>query len=348
MLQKSIFPILAAALMGFAVIAGPALAQDRPVSDRPAPDRPVSNPDASVNPTASAVHEDQLFRELDRVTGRVSIPDRKAGTLEQPAGREWRELHQVTIPKYGAYGLLGMLVALALFYIVRGRVRLERGWSGIKVLRFNRIERFVHWFTATCFIILGLTGLNVVFGRTALLPLIGEANFSLVTQYGKYLHNFLGIPFTAGIVFMYLMWLWDNILVPSDWTWIKSGGGLVGKAHPRAKKFNFGQKLIFWSVVGIGGALSVTGLMLLFPFYEAGIAQMQGAQLIHSIGGLVLIAIIFAHIYIGTLGMEGAFDAMGTGKVDLNWAREHHSAWAENAQVVDDSRPPDGAAVPAE
>src|SRR5882762_2693196 len=165
MSPKSIFPLVAAVLMGLALTAGSALAQDRP----------VRNPDTSVNPTASAVHEDQLFRELDRVTGRVSIPDRKAGTLEQPAGREWRELHQVTIPKYGAYGLLGMLVALALFYIVRGRVRLERGWSGIKVLRFNRIERFVHWFTATCFIILGLTGLNVVFGRTALLPLIGEA-----------------------------------------------------------------------------------------------------------------------------------------------------------------------------
>ncbi len=338
MWPRSISHLLAAAMLGIAFTAGAANGQDRA----------VQNPDRSINPTASAVHEDQLFKELDRVTGRVSIPDRKAGTLEQPAGREWRELHQVTIPKYGAYVLLGMLVGLAAFYLLRGRVRLQRGWSGIKVLRFSSLERFVHWFTASCFIILGLTGLNVVFGRTTLLPLIGEENFATITQYGKYLHNFLGIPFAAGIVFMYVMWLWDNIPVPSDWTWIRQGGGLVGHGHPPAKKFNFGQKMIFWSVVGIGGVLSITGLMLLFPFYSAGIAQMQGAQLLHSVGGIVLIAIIFAHIYIGTLGMEGAFDAMGTGKVDLNWAREHHSTWADKAVVVEDENQAPPAAVPAE
>lgn len=332
------FSLISAIAFAFALwLTGQGLAQDAKNS--------------SVNPTASSVKEDQLFRELDRVTGRISIPDQKAATLEQPEGREWRQLHQTTIPKYGAYVLLGMLAVIILFYLLRGRITLERGWSGIKVLRFNSFERFVHWFTATCFVILGLTGLNVVFGRALILPYIGEQNFAAMTQYGKYLHNFLGIPFALGILAMYLMWLWDNLPSTTDLRWIASGGGLFGKRHaPPSKKFNFGQKVIFWSVILIGGAISITGFLLLFPFYGTGISQMQGAQLIHSIGAIILVAIIFAHIYIGTLGMEGAFEAMGSGTVDLNWAREHHSLWAEHAQVVDDHQkaPSSGAPMPAE
>ena len=296
----------------------------------------------SVNPSASAVQEQQLLRELDRVTGRVTIPDPRARTLIQPEGREWRQFQQTTLPTYGGYVLLGVLALLALFYLVRGKVRLESGQSGRTIVRFGGFSRFVHWLTAVSFIILALSGLNVVFGKTLLLPLIGENAFAAVSQWVKYAHNYLSVPFTVGLVFMLLIWIKDNLPSTLDLKWLAQGGGIIGNAHPPARKFNAGQKLIFWSVILIGGAIAVSGYLLMFPFYTTGIAGMQLAQIVHSIGGVVLIAVIFGHIYIGTVGMEGAFDAMGTGEVDVNWAKEHHSLWAEK-EVGKTSHP-----VPAE
>jgi formate dehydrogenase subunit gamma len=283
----------------------------------------------SVNPTANAVNEQQLLKELDRVTGRVTIPDRRAGTLIQPEGREWRQYHEMTLPTYGGYILLGMLAVLVVFYLVRGKVRLESGWSGRTITRFGGISRFVHWLTAVSFIILALSGLNVVFGRTLLLPLIGENAFAAFSQWAKYAHNYLSIPFTVGLVLMLLIWVKDNFPTATDFKWLAKGGGIIGNAHPPAGRFNAGQKLIFWSVILIGGLIAVTGFVLMFPFYANTIAGMQIAQVLHGVGGVLLIAVILAHIYIGTIGMEGAFDAMGSGEVDVNWAKEHHSLWAE-------------------
>jgi len=297
----------------------------------------------SVNPTADAVKEQQLLQELDRVTGRVSIPDQRAGTLIQPEGREWRQFHQVTLPTYGGYALLATLVVLILFYLVRGSVRIESGRSGRTILRFGSFSRFVHWMTAISFIILALTGLNVVFGRTWLPPLIGEDAFAAFSQWAKYAHNYLSVPFTVGIVFMLLIWVKDNLPRAIDFKWLAQGGGIIGNAHPAAEKFNAGQKLIFWAVILIGGVIAASGYLLMFPFYTTNIAGMQLGQVVHSIAGVVLIAVIFAHIYIGTIGMEGAFEAMGSGEVDVNWAKEHHSLWVEKEIGDSSSR-----AVPAE
>jgi formate dehydrogenase subunit gamma len=283
----------------------------------------------SVNPTASSVQEQQLLRELDRVTGRVTIPDGRARTLIQPEGREWREFHEATLPTYGGYVLLGMLAVIAVFFLIRGRIRIEGGRAGRTIKRFGGFPRFVHWLTAMSFIILALSGLNVVFGKTLLLPLVGEGAFAAFSQWAKYAHNYLSVPFTVGLVFMLLMWIGQNLPSAADLKWIAQGGGLVGSAHPPAEKFNAGQKLIFWAVILIGGAIAVSGYFLMFPFYAATIEGMQLAQVVHSIGGVVLIAVIFGHIYIGSVGMEGAFDAMSKGDVDVNWAKEHHSLWAE-------------------
>src|SRR6516165_1859269 len=135
------------------------------------------NPDSSVNPTASSVKEDQLLNELNRISGRCTIPDQKACTVEQPAGRDWRHFHEVTLRWIGAIAILGMLALLVLFYLMRGMVRLENGRSGRTIVRFNAFERFIHWMTATCFVILAITGLNITFGRKLLLPLMSPDAF---------------------------------------------------------------------------------------------------------------------------------------------------------------------------
>ena len=154
----------------------------------------------SVNPQASAVKEDQLFQELNRISGRCTMPDQKACTIEQPAGRDWRHFHEVTLRWIGGLVIIGILAVLIVFYLWRGMVRIESGRSGRTIVRFNGFERFVHWMTATCFIILALSGLNITFGKPLLLPLIGPEPFTAWSQWAKYAHNYLSFPFTIGVI----------------------------------------------------------------------------------------------------------------------------------------------------
>jgi len=303
-----------------------------------------------VNPTASSVKEQQLLQELNRIQGRVSIPDQRSGVLEQPAGRDWREFRNVTLRWIGGIAIIGMLAVLVIFYLSRGMVRLESGRSGRSIVRFTAFERFVHWMTATCFIILAVSGLNITFGRPLLLPLIGFEAFSEWSQWAKYAHNYLSFPFPIGVVLIFLIWIAGNIPNKLDIDWLKRGGGMIGHDHPPAYRFNAGQKAIYWIVVVGGGAVAVTGYQLMFPFYLSGIEGMQIAQIVHSVVSVLFVAAMLAHIYIGTIGMEGAFEAMGSGTVDVNWAKEHHSLWLEeqNARTGPNEARSQPAATPAE
>jgi formate dehydrogenase subunit gamma len=242
-----------------------------------------------------------------------------------------------------------MLCLLVVFYLSRGQVKLESGFSGRKIVRFNGLERFVHWLTATCFLVLAISGLNVTFGKALLLPLVGPSAFSTWSEMAKYSHNFLSFPFTIGVILIFLMWIGSNIPNRIDVEWVKRGGGIVGHDHPPAGHFNAGQKVIYWIVVLGGGASAITGYLLLFPFYGTDISGMQLAQIVHSVVAMLFIAAMLGHIYIGTIGMEGAFEAMGEGTVDVNWAKEHHSLWLEEkARAANDGRRPTMAPGPAE
>jgi formate dehydrogenase subunit gamma len=286
-----------------------------------------------VNPRELSVQEEQLLEQLrsgDAVTGRVSIPNPQAGQLITPAGRDWSNLHRGTMFNITVGAIAGMVVLLVVFYLVKGRVRIEAGRSGRTMLRFNGLERFAHWLTAVTFVLLALTGLNLVLGRVLLLPLIGEGAFGTISAWAKLVHNFIAWPFMLGIVMIFSLWVRDNIPAKVDGEWLRNFGGFFKKGvHPPAWRFNAGQKMIFWSVVLGGTALSVTGIFLIFPELNASFTGWQWMQTIHGIVSAIMIAIILAHIYIGSVGMEGAFDAMGSGEVDLNWAREHHSLWVE-------------------
>src|SRR5262249_10404621 len=211
--------------------------------------------------------------------------------------------------------------------LVRGMVRIESGRSGRSIVRFNAFERFVHWMTATCFIVLALTGLNITFGKELLLPWLGPEAFTTWSQWAKYAHNYVSFPFTLGVVLIFLMWIAWNIPNRVDVEWLKEGGGIVGHTHPLAYRFNAGQKMIYWIVVLGGGAVAATGYMLMFPFYLTDISGMQIVQVVHAVVALLFIAAMLGHIYMGTIGMQGAFEAMWDGTVDLNWAKEHHKLW---------------------
>lgn len=305
---------------------------------------------SSVNPTASSVNEQKLLQQLRKVEGRISIPDEKASVLEQPEGRSWRRFHEVTLRWLGVITIIGMLVAVVVFYLVRGSVRLESGRSGITIVRFTAFERFIHWMTATCFIILALTGLNITFGKKLLLPLLGPDAFTGWSQWAKYMHNYLSFPFTIGAIVIFLIWIAGNIPNRVDVEWVKRGGGIIGHDHPPAYRFNAGQKAIFWLQMLGATAMAITGYLLIFPFYGTDIGAMQTAQMIHGIIAMLYVALMIAHIYIGSLGMEGAFEGMGSGTVDVNWAREHHRLWLDDemARTGPNQSQPQPVATPAE
>ena len=294
--------------------------------------------------------DSDLWRTL-RKGFRSDVPyaDKQKGVAIQSEGENWRNVRNGPLSVYGGWMLGGVIALLALFFVLRGRIRVEKGMSGRTVERFNGVERFAHWLTATSFIVLGLTGLNILYGRYVILPVIGPEAFSTLTLAGKYAHNFVSFAFMIGIVMITVLWIRQNIPGRHDLIWLAKGGGMFTKGtHVSAKKFNAGQKIIFWLVIFIGISISFSGLVLMFPFtievfgptfvllniFGFGLPtdltlmqEMQLIQLWHALLGLLMIALIFAHIYIGTLGMVGAFDAMGSGQVDENWAREHHDLW---------------------
>jgi formate dehydrogenase subunit gamma len=317
------------------IVAALALAGDL-ISSIPADAQILTSPALAqqsgplIDPDASAVNQDALLRQLPRIEGRIVIPDQRERVLIQPAGRTWDYFHEVLLRWIGVVVICGMVGVVALGYFVIGRLRISAGRSGTRVQRFTGFERFSHWLTATSFVALALTGLNITFGKVALRPLIGPDAFSLLAQYAKYIHNYVSFAFVTGLALIAIMWIKDNIPHKIDVTWLREGGGFIRSKHPRAGRFNAGEKLVFWFALGAGAAVALSGYLLMFPFYVANIAGMQLAQVVHGLIAVLFIAVIIAHIYIGTLGMEGAFEAMGRGSVDLNWAREHHSAWLED------------------
>jgi formate dehydrogenase subunit gamma len=304
-------------------------------------------PDGAPNPTASVVGERALLNQVPRIEGRIDIPDVKASVLMQPEGRTWDYFHEVLLHRGGAIVIFGTIVLLGAAYLIIGRIRIAAGRSGQTVLRFKAFERFSHWLTAVSFVVLGLTGLNITFGKIVLLPLIGPEAFSDLSQAAKYVHNFTSFAFVAGLMLIVVIFFKDNLPQKVDIDWLKQGGGFIKSKHAPAGRFNPGEKLVYWFSMAAGIAVSVSGLLLLFPFYGTNIAEMQLVQVAHAVVAVLFIAMILAHIYIGTLGMEGAFEAMGTGEVDLNWAKEHHDVWlAEQLEKGNGPRQP--AAAPAE
>jgi len=313
------FMLGAIALAGVIALSAPAQAQQAPI----------------IDPDASVVNEQTLLRELPRIQGDIDQLDPRARVLIQPAGRVWDHFHEVTLYWGGAIVILGTLAALAAAYLLLGRIRISAGRSGRKVLRFKAVERFAHWLTAVSFVVLGITGLNITFGKHLLLPLIGYDAFSVVSEAAKYAHNFTSFAFVIGLAFIVAIFIKDNIPDTTDIEWFRQGGGFIKSKHAPARRFNAGEKLVFWGALGAGLLVAVSGYLLLFPFYVTDIAGMQVAQVVHSVIAVLFVALILGHIYIGTLGMEGAFEAMWTGEVDYNWAKEHHDLWLEDLLAKD-------------
>ncbi len=295
------------------------------------------------------------YNELDP---RTQVDSPAATVLIQDGGMPWYKLREGPVITYGGGAILGMIALLAIFYFVRGRIKIDGGPAGTTIERFKAIERFGHWLLAGSFVALGLTGLITLMGRSFLIPIMGPEAFATLAAGSKWLHNNIAWAFMLGLVLTFVMWVHHNIPNKLDWQWLKAGGGIFTDGHPSAKKFNAGQKIVFWMVMILGFSVSLSGLSLLFPFQMPMFAdtfglinsvlgtslptdlapheEMQYANIWHSIVAFVMMVAILAHIYIGSVGMEGAFDAMGNGQVDLEWARQHHDLWVAEVKAKQD------------
>ncbi|MFC3616673.1 formate dehydrogenase subunit gamma [Lutimaribacter marinistellae] len=313
--------------------------------------------------TRGVASDADIFRALRYNAADVTTSSRgpAADVIIQDGGMRWLLLREGPIRKYGTWILGGMLVLLAVFFLIRGRIRIDGEKTGRTVTRFSGFERFGHWLFAGSFLILGATGLITLWGRQLFMPLVGKEGYATLAQACKWLHNNIAWAFILGLVIVTVNWIAHNIPSRLDLKWLAAGGGLFSKGHhPPARKFNAGQKIIFWACIVLGVSISLSGLSLLFPFEmpmfaktfvvinDIGVLgwfgyaplpevlapheEMQYAQLWHVIVAFIFIAIILAHIYLGSIGMEGAFDAMGNGEVEEQWAREHHSLWLEEVK----------------
>lgn len=274
------------------------------------------------------------------IMGYTQSRNREAGVFQQAEGQLWRSLRNGPVTFYGGLLLLVMPLMMAVFYAISGPIKLHEAPTGRKLQRFTPWERTIHWTTAISFIILALTGIMILFGKHLLIPLLGHQGFSWVAAVSKNIHNLLGPLFFVSITLLFISYVKDNWPEKVDMLWLANAHKvLTGKMHVPSGRFNAAEKAWFWGGVALLGIIvSLSGFVLDFPVFGQGRQVMQIANLVHAIGALLFIAGSFGHIYMGTVGTEGAFEAMHHGTVDETWAKEHHELWYEEVTQTEQQK----------
>lgn len=267
----------------------------------------------------------------------IQAPVQYPGTRFVTAGEAWRQVRNQWIIPYGGSLLLIVLAALGIFYFTKGPLgHHQMGPNPRGIERFTPFERAAHWVNAIAFVILGVSGIVMAFGKFFLLPVIGQTLFGYLTYLLKNLHNFAGPLFAVSLVIMIVTFARDNLPKKGDLRWLlRFGGMLSGKELP-SHRFNAGEKVVFWGGVLVLGLIVVgSGLVLdkLFPNLVYERQTMQLAHMVHAVSTVLMLAVFFGHIYIGTIGMRGAYTAMRRGYVDEAWAREHHEYWYDDIKA---------------
>ncbi len=248
-------------------------------------------------------------------------------------GEQWRLYrHRWLIP--GSLWLLGGVAALVVLLYLAVALRLPPPReSGRRLLRFETYERTLHWFMAALFLFLGLTGLLLLWGRPLLIPLLGKPAFSAIASASKEGHNLMGPVFLVSLLLFFARFWRRNLYQRGDFAWLARLGGLLGRGPLRVGFFNLGEKVLFWLVVLVGLAISLAGLVLLFPNFGQGRVVMEAAHLVHTLGAVLLLAVVLGHIYMAK-AVKGTLEGMTGGYVEYNWAREHHGAWAADTEAA--------------
>ena len=305
-------------------------------ADGPPRKSPYPDGVTAINPGSELWSEirrrDQSLRELTEVTGVTQVKGVDSGTLINARGDQWARFRMEMLTKYGGIALAAVFAILVVFFVIRGQIKIESGTSGQMVQRYTSYERIVHWTLAIVFLLLAITGLVLLLGRPLLIPLFGKETFSVLASLSKEGHNLIGPLFLVSLFMMLFSFVRKNLYEKGDLTWLLRAGGAIGKGHLSVGFFNTGEKMWFWILMLVGLVVSVSGLILLFPNFGQGRVIMELSHVIHSIGALLLVCVSLGHMYMGSVGMEGAFEGMRSGYVDINWAEEHHDRWGSQCR----------------
>jgi formate dehydrogenase subunit gamma len=276
----------------------------------------------------------------------TSIKGRETGVLVQSAGETWRQIRNGPVTFYGGWLVVIVTLIVAAIYFAMGPVKLHERPTGRKIERFTLAERWAHWVMGISFVVLGITGLIILFGKFVLLPVIGYTLFAWLSALAKNLHNFVAPLFAVSLLIFIVMYIKDNLPKSYDFSWFAKAPGFFAGKHIPSGRFNGGEKVWFWvGVVVLCLALVGSGAVLLFPNFDQVRSTMQQMSVIHMVAALLVIAAAIGHIYMGTIGVEGAYGAMRDGAVDESWAKEHHEYWYNDVKGGAKSAP--GGAVPA-
>jgi formate dehydrogenase subunit gamma len=270
----------------------------------------------------------------------------ESAVLVQTEGETWRQVRNGLVTVYGGWLLVVIMAIIGAFYAWKGPIKLHEKPSGRQLLRFSAWDRMVHWGAAISFILLAVTGTIILFGKFILLPVIGYTLFAWLAILAKNVHNFVGPVFAFCTIMMFITFVKDNFPKAHDLKWLAKFGGLLSDEHVPSDRFNAGEKVWFWlGVTLLGIVVSITGFILNFPNFEQGRELMQQANVIHAVAAVLFLTMALSHIYLGTVGVEGAYEAMRTGYVDEIWAKEHHEYWYRDA--IAENKSGGGAASPA-
>jgi formate dehydrogenase subunit gamma len=280
-----------------------------------------------------------------------SVKGPEAGVLIQSGGETWRQIRNGPAMFYGGWLLVVVIAAILGLYLWKGPVQLSEPLTGRRMRRFTPFEMTVHWSTAISFCLLGLSGLVMFFGKSALLPLIGYTLFGWLTYLCKNVHNFIAPLFIVSAAVMVVIWARDNIFRRYDWQWFRRAWAFFLKSeHIPSGRFNAGEKAWFWGgVLLLSIVMTWSGLVLLFPNFDQTRATLQVAWIWHVAAAMLYIAASLGHIYMGTIGVAHTYDNMRHGWTDETWAKEHHSIWYD--EVKSGRRPSEalraGGGIPA-
>jgi len=268
----------------------------------------------------------------------IQPPVQYPGSRMTTAGEAWRQVRNNWIIPYGGALFLIAVGALAIYYFARGPLGHTDGQGPPQIERFTPFERSAHWANAIAFSALAISGLMMAFGRFVLLPLMGGTLYGPLTYVLKTLHNFAGPIFTVSLVIVFFTFVRDEWPERGDLHWLARAGGAFSKNRdePPSGRFNAGEKVIFWAgVLFLGVIVVASGLVMdkLIPNVDYERSTMQVAHMVHSVATVLMMSMFTLHIYLGTIGMRGAYKAMRTGWVDEAWAREHHEYWYEDIRA---------------
>jgi formate dehydrogenase subunit gamma len=203
------------------------------------------------------------------------------------------------------------------------------------VLRFDRVERSVHWLNASLFLILIVTGTALYF--TPLIALVGRRR--LIEQVHLYAGLSLPVPLLLGLAGSWGRGLRRDVGRINRWTeedlqWLR---GLVNTAsgrrqvalRPRLGKFNPGQKLNAAFVAGGGLVMLGTGALLRW-YVPFPLSWRAGATFVHNWLAVIFVIAIMGHIAFALADRE-ALRAMLGGRVRRAWAARHAPAWLDES-----------------